>query len=359
MKWLKFQLLFNLFLPLFAEEIVLNIHQDKSVPFKAYVMEVDLKDYKLVPVRALGEGVGKEKLSSMVKRHGAIAGINGGFYEVRGDNAGLPTGILKIGGKWFTLPKKPRGAIGWDKESKKFVFDRLLANAKVQFDGQTIEISGINQARLPREKILYLPTYHKTTLTPYRSQEFLVSDKKCELSSRGSNVIPENGFVVSYDANALIPSCPKTASWSIDVISQTNTSYNQSDWALLDNILGGTPLLIHQGKVIEDFSVEKTNLPFLEKKHARTALGIKENGHLVLVVVEGEQEKAQGFTMAELAVFMHKLGCVEALNLCGGHSSTLVFQDKLVNKIVDDGKVDESAENLERGISDAILIFKR
>jgi exopolysaccharide biosynthesis protein len=61
----------------------------------------------------------------------------------------------------------------------------------------------------------------------------------------------------------------------------------------------------------------------------------------------------------ELADFMETLGCVDALNLDGGGSSTFVYQDQVINQPTGDG--DENDHNLRvlRPVSDAILIMAK
>jgi exopolysaccharide biosynthesis protein len=59
-----------------------------------------------------------------------------------------------------------------------------------------------------------------------------------------------------------------------------------------------------------------------------------------------------------LARFMASLGCLEALNLDGGGSSTLVFKGKVLNHPT--GDEDEGLGlRMDRAVSDAILIKER
>lgn len=58
--------------------------------------------------------------------------------------------------------------------------------------------------------------------------------------------------------------------------------------------------------------------------------------------------------MKELAELMLELGCVEALNLDGGGSSTMVIDGMVINKPC--GKIQEFGKQVE-AVSDAILIF--
>jgi exopolysaccharide biosynthesis protein len=73
---------------------------------------------------------------------------------------------------------------------------------------------------------------------------------------------------------------------------------------------------------------------------------------IVFVVVDGRQPKISvGFSIDELAALMAKLGCVEAINLDGGGSSTMVAGGRVVNSPSDAAG--------ERPVSDALLIFKK
>ncbi|MCR1906009.1 phosphodiester glycosidase family protein [Intestinimonas butyriciproducens] len=60
---------------------------------------------------------------------------------------------------------------------------------------------------------------------------------------------------------------------------------------------------------------------------SRTAIGIKADGSVVMFMVDGRQAPySVGMTMAEVAAAMEDLGCVHAINLDGGGSSTFATQ---------------------------------
>jgi len=143
------------------------------------------------------------------------------------------------------------------------------------------------------------------------------------------------------------------------VDSQTGDT-TSIEWENMDHIVGGTPLLIKEGKKIQDFSSEQTLQLFLVLRHARTAIGILPDGNWIFVVVDGKQpELSLGMTMGELADFMEDLGCVEALNLDGGGSTTFVYQDQVVNQPTGDGDDDNDGKRMLRPVSDAILIMQK
>lgn len=109
------------------------------------------------------------------------------------------------------------------------------------------------------------------------------------------------------------------------------------------SMVSGIPLLVNKGKMVS--TLLKRSSPFYAKPHARTALGLKASGEIIIVMVE-----ALGMTLVELARFMETQGAQYALNLDGGGSSLLWI----------DGKEIREKYNLEgaRVVSDA-LVFKK
>lgn len=154
--------------------------------------------------------------------------------------------------------------------------------------------------------------------------------------------------------NTPLNACPDGC--EIEVIPMSDPIYTTAEeWKAMDYIVGGTPVLVREGNVIEDFSPEQTLESFLTHRHPRTAVGIRENGEWVFVVVDGRlYQFFGGMTMKELAQFMLELGCIDALNLDGGSSSVMIVEGIIVNDpcgtILEEGKYVEA-------ISDAILIL--
>lgn len=83
----------------------------------------------------------------------------------------------------------------------------------------------------------------------------------------------------------------------------------------------------------------------------RTAIGVFEPGHYVLLVSDGRTKESDGLTLYELAEFMQSLGLTTAYNLDGGGSSTMVFQGKIINTPTTNGR-----KITERSVSDIVYI---
>ena len=83
----------------------------------------------------------------------------------------------------------------------------------------------------------------------------------------------------------------------------------------------------------------------------RTAIGYLGNNHYVFVVSDGRTSESAGLSLYELATFMKELGVVDAYNLDGGGSSTMVFKGEIINNPTTNGH-----SNQERSVSDIVYI---
>jgi exopolysaccharide biosynthesis protein len=89
--------------------------------------------------------------------------------------------------------------------------------------------------------------------------------------------------------------------------------------------LGGGPLLLHDGQQQSSFDHKSF------QRHPRSALGWNAK-YYFLVAVDGRQRGLSvGMTLEELADYMSKLGCDEAMNLDGGASVELWIGGRIVN----------------------------
>jgi len=89
------------------------------------------------------------------------------------------------------------------------------------------------------------------------------------------------------------------------------------------------PLLVYE-KHIEDLDTTS----FTKARHPRSAVGIKANGNIILLTVDGRQENSAGMSLHELTKLMRWLGCTSAINLDGGGSTTLWVANFTGNGVV-------------------------
>ncbi len=325
-----------------------------------HLLEVDPTLYEIRPIKALDDGIGRESVLSINTRCGALASINGGFFKIGGTFDGRACGALKIG-DWYALPMKPRGCIGWSADDSSPIMDRLQVEVVGHYRSEQFVIDGLNRPRQEGEMVLYNPSFHRTTLTDPEGEEVVVVDGVVQsIEKRGSSKIPEKGYVLSIqEKNPLFNSFQVGESLTFSTRIHPLMELTRSeDWQKLSYIVGGAPLLLHPSLQHVDFQEEETLSSFLTQKFPRTAIGILPNGHWLFVVVE-KTGYFDGMTIEELSQFLQERGCVCALNLDGGDSSTLVYQGTVKNSPDGDEEIENQKEVKVRRVSDAIVILPR
>ena len=119
------------------------------------------------------------------------------------------------------------------------------------------------------------------------------------------------GTPVGEQLGALQPGAPVAVRWSI----------HETDRGVLD-VIGANISLVHGARISSD--VTGGTGAFFSERAPRTAIGIRPDGDLLLVIVDGRQSGYSiGMTPRELAQHLISLGAIDAANLDGGGSSAL------------------------------------
>ena len=113
------------------------------------------------------------------------------------------------------------------------------------------------------------------------------------------------------------------------------------------NLLAFGPTLVNNGKITVSSNSEVGQSM---ASNPRTAIGIIDKNHYVIVVSDGRTSESQGLSLYQLAQVMKSYGVKTAYNLDGGGSSTLYFNGKVVNKPTTNGIISE------RAVSDIVYI---
>ena len=114
--------------------------------------------------------------------------------------------------------------------------------------------------------------------------------------------------------------------------------------------IGGPIKLVTDGKVdLEDWvRADQGRIP-------RNAVGIKENGEVVLFGADGRQApKSVGMTYEETAQTMVKLGCKEALYIDGGGSYTYASKSEGTDELT---VKNSPSDGVERKVSSALMVY--
>ncbi|HMO32097.1 MAG TPA: phosphodiester glycosidase family protein [Lacibacter sp.] len=94
--------------------------------------------------------------------------------------------------------------------------------------------------------------------------------------------------------------------------------------------IGGGPVLVQNGRVFITNDEERMfSGRAIDDRHPRTAMGFTADGRLIILVVQGRTPgEAEGVSLRHLAELLTGVGCIEALNLDGGGSSSLLINGK-------------------------------
>ena len=110
------------------------------------------------------------------------------------------------------------------------------------------------------------------------------------------------------------------------------------------------PALVVDGEISVD---EGDEVGKAKESNPRTAIGIIDDLHYVMVVSDGRTDESAGLSLLELAQFMQELGVKTAYNLDGGGSSTMYFNGEVINNPTTSGH-----SISEREVSDILYIGK-
>ena len=114
------------------------------------------------------------------------------------------------------------------------------------------------------------------------------------------------------------------------------------------NLLAFGPALVENGEIAVDTNTEVGQAM---ASNPRTAIGIIDENHYIIVVSDGRTSESEGLSLYQLAEVMKSYGAKIAYNLDGGGSSTLYFNGQVINKPTTGGN-----KISERAVSDIVYI---
>lgn len=114
------------------------------------------------------------------------------------------------------------------------------------------------------------------------------------------------------------------------------------------NLLAFGPSLVEDGEIVVGTSTEVGRAM---ASNPRTAIGIIDENHYIIVVADGRTTESEGLSLYQMAEIMKEYGATTAYNLDGGGSSTLYFNGQVINNPTTNGNTIS-----ERAVSDIVYI---
>ncbi len=303
---------------------------------------------------------GRESISALTERRGALLGLNADFFPYTGD----PLGLCIIDSELISEPTNNRAVVAIRKDGSA-VFDNPTFDAKLTLSNNiSRQIDGINRSRDTNQVVLYTSTFGNSTATKYAGVEaILTSDELPVCPSKNISFtvtqvrenatdtpIPKGGAVLSSGGPAAFFLKENLNVGDKLTVRFDIKSPNGVDYAQVDNCVSGGPWILKDGKQFIDLENEIMGPEFSSDRHPRTAVGITSAGKLILATVDGRQRFSRGINLPDLSDLMKRLGATSAINLDGGGSTTLSYRGIILNS---------PSGGEQRPVANALLVFAK
>lgn len=132
------------------------------------------------------------------------------------------------------------------------------------------------------------------------------------------------------------------------IIDETQISAGQLLQDGVTNLFAFGPTLIKDSTIAVS---EHEEVGRAMSSNPRTAIGIVDSLHYIVLVSDGRTSESEGLSLYEVADIMQEYGCSTAYNLDGGGSSTMYFNGQIINNPTTNGR-----KISERSVSDIVYI---
>ncbi|MFC5448800.1 stalk domain-containing protein [Paenibacillus aestuarii] len=328
----------------------------KGVSVNANVIEVDLTNPN-VKIDAMAgtknQFTKNQSVLGMVKDTGAVAGVNGDFFNTQAE--GVPEGAQITNGQVMSTPAKISGlySLAITKDNKPII-DIFDFQGKVTAkDGTSFDLGGVNKtyywddngvAMIADGLFLYTSAWamnQRAVDGTHVPTEALVVNgivKEIAIDTNVKMIAPADGYILrgsglarDFIVNHLKVGDPITTKYDM-IPHDLSKTY---DWKNFKMMIGGSTLLVDEAKPsyftrnIGDFSGYSPR--------SRTAVGYSKDNKTVYIITSDNSGSSKGMTLPELQQFMIQAGVWRGMVLDGGGSTQLVsrplgdFDPKLTN----------------------------
>ncbi|MFF7312403.1 phosphodiester glycosidase family protein [Streptomyces sp. NPDC008137] len=326
-----------------------DIHAAKGVTH-AHVLKVDLGDPRVqVDLLYPGAVASRAMVSRMADAQGAVAGVNGDFFNITEtqhpgvEATGASVGPAITSGRTLKAavpngqrfgPELPPGTttedvfgVGTDGRAR---LDRLALDGSVRASGTRLPLGGLNQYALPVGSVGAF-TSEWGSASRVRATCGTDTDRAAPCSTDTYEVTVREGKVVSAaDTPGRGPiAAGTTVLVGREAGAQRLRKFSTGEAVEIEHSLVAATSGVPYRLALGGYPVLSGGrpLPGLDDTASavRTAVGLADDGRrMLLLALDGGTAYRSGLTIAEVADTMRRLGSQDALSLDGGGSSTLV-----------------------------------
>ncbi len=260
-----------------------------------------------------------------------LAGTNADYFSFE---TGVPMSNVIVDGRIACKDETSQYAVGFLEDNSAFMGKMTIYTTLRRADGTLFRIHNVNKYRQPYSIYMFTDEFSTQTHNNTNGFDVILGSVEGNLKIggeisaivesvdeyNGSIAIPEGKLVLSVDEKA--PEEYVNALTSLTIGEKvTITTGLEGDERFEDAkiAIGATGGMLIENGVM--------NSKFEAGANPRTALGIKADGTVILYTIDGRQKGySYGVQLKSLATRLLELGCVDAINLDGGGSTSFALQ---------------------------------
>jgi hypothetical protein len=326
-----------------------------------YKLDVELSDEKIAIETALSneQVLGLEPVLQQANRYNGngryvLGAVNGDYFKANGS----PVDLMVHHGEIITTnttPVQERVIFGMNSNGKPMIGNPdVMIEMKIN-GGNSYRVDSINKPRFANHLVIYTPYFSSSTQTNSLGTEVVLTNLQGKLNGNGTLTGTVKQVIVGKGNEKLLPgeivlSGHGKASQYLQQAKEgdrieISIRYDQEAWDGVQEAIGGRYRLVANGAV-QSFNIAGA--------HPRTAIGIDQNGNVLLVVVDGRNPNhSNGVTLNELAKLMKDFGAVDAMTLDGGGSSTFVARQPDGSLVIEN----KPSDGKPRPVANALLVI--
>nr|WP_231036327.1 phosphodiester glycosidase family protein [Pectinatus sottacetonis] len=314
---------------------------DENGVLTAYIANIDPAKFSFVPVLGGGRTLGKNTVLNMARYYNAVAAVNASYFGGEKEVYGL----TKIDGTIATNTYLKRTAFGIDAAGKPII-GQVSYSGSVHTKNGDFFINGVNCAREANTIVEYNSFYGDSTQTNEYGIEYVVENNKIVKINTNDTLLKDGQIVIS--ANGTM----KDALNGLKVGDEMtiNEDLGSDEWNKASEIIGVGPQLVKNGQIDITAAEEQIGPDVTGGQSPRTAVGITNDGHVLLLVADGRQSISDGLTLKQLARLLIEFGAKNAVNFDGGGSSELVIKNEVINS---------PSDGIQRPVGVSLAVIKK
>lgn len=285
-----------------------------------------------------------------------VAGINADFFSMQ---TGVPMGVYINDGKLLSSCDS-RAAFGIRYDGTA-VIGYPSIKISLTTASKTIPISHFN--KYPTQYVSYLldSNFSDSTRSTSDSTEIVIS-----LNGTITPSSTVSGIIQAVNKNTSDTEIPDGC--VVLSINNKSTQFNDfsslkkgdlvsinfscsSGWENVRYAFGGGDIIVRNSSVVSGVADETHE----KQQNPRTAAGITSSGEIIFFAADGRSTDGKGLTLDELAQTMYSLGCVSAINLDGGGSTTVSLKGSDGTESMK--TANSPSDGYQRKISTAVLFI--